>query len=200
MSCIDRSLARAGVLCTAWLLAACAAQQSPAPVSTAQGSPVAALSSAPSTRPAVIVVPPAAPVVPAAPLPGASPAPKYGVNSPERAGLAPAARARNWAEFHRIAALRMVAANRAGTYTGDVPEPLLAIPVLEIELNADGSIRRIQVTRQPTQAADTVQLAIDAVRRAAPFGDVSHLPKPWRWSEVFLFDDERRFKPRTLDL
>ena len=94
----------------------------------------------------------------------------------------------------------MVAANRAGTYTGDVPEPLLAIPVLEIELNADGSIRRIQVTRQPTQAADTVQLAIDAVRRAAPFGDVSHLPKPWRWSEVFLFDDERRFKPRTLDL
>jgi hypothetical protein len=200
VSCIDRSLAPAGVLCTAWLLAACAAQQSPAPVRAAQDSPVAAVSSAPSTRPAATVVTPAAPVVPGAPSQGASPTPKQGANPPERPGLAPAARARNWAEFHRIAALRMVAANRDGTYTGDVPEPLLAIPVLEIELNADGSIRRIQVTRQPTQATDTVQLAIEAVRRAAPFGDVSHLPKPWRWSEVFLFDDERRFKPRTLDL
>ena len=99
-----------------------------------------------------------------------------------------------------MAALRMVAANRGGTYIGEVPEPLLAVPVLEIELNADGSIRRIQVSRHPSQATDTVQLAIDAVRRAAPFGDISHLPKPWRWSEVFLFDAERRFKPRTLDL
>jgi hypothetical protein len=40
---------------------------------------------------------------------------------------------------------------------------------------------------------------MDAVRRAAPFGDVSRLPRPWRFAEVFLFDDERRFKPRTLD-
>jgi hypothetical protein len=37
------------------------------------------------------------------------------------------------------------------------------------------------------------------VRRAAPFGDVSRLPRPWKFSEVFLFDDNRRFKPRTLD-
>ena len=99
-----------------------------------------------------------------------------------------------------MAAQRLVAANRAITYVGNVPEPLLAIPVLEIELNADGSVRRIQVMRQPTQARDTVQLAIDAVHRAAPFGDISHLPRPWKFSEVFLFDDGRRFKPRTLEL
>ena len=71
--------------------------------------------------------------------------------------------------------------------------------MLEIELNADGSVRRIDVLRQPRQARDTTQLAIDAVRRAAPFGDVSRLPKPWKFSETFLFDDERRFKPRTLE-
>ena len=81
-----------------------------------------------------------------------------------------------------------------------VPQPLLAIPVLEVELNADGSVRRIVVQRQPSQARDTVQLAIDAVQRAAPFGDVSHLPRPWKFSEVFLFRDDRRFKPRALDL
>ena len=38
-----------------------------------------------------------------------------------------------------------------------------------------------------------------AVHRAAPFGDVSRLPRPWKFVETFLFDDDRRFKPRTLD-
>jgi hypothetical protein len=28
---------------------------------------------------------------------------------------------------------------------------------------------------------------------------VSRLPKPWKYIETFLFDDERRFKPVTLD-
>jgi hypothetical protein len=93
----------------------------------------------------------------------------------------------------------MVAANPHTTYVGAVPEPLLAIPVLEIELHADGSIRRVDVMRKPSQALDTVKLATDAVYRAAPFGDVSRLPKPWRFTETFLFDDDRKFKPRTLD-
>ena len=93
----------------------------------------------------------------------------------------------------------MVAANPNGTYLGTVPDVLLAIPVLEIELNGDGSVRRIDVLRKPREAHDTLQLATDAVRRAAPFGDVSRLPKPWRFTETFLFNDERKFKPRTLD-
>jgi len=71
--------------------------------------------------------------------------------------------------------------------------------VLEVELNGDGSVRRIDVLRQPRQATDTVKLATDAVHRAAPFGDVSRLPKPWRFTETFLFNDDRKFKPRTLD-
>ena len=106
---------------------------------------------------------------------------------------------RNWAEVRQQAAHRMVVANPTLTYGGPVPDPLLAISVLEIELNADGSVRRIEVLRRPRQALDTVQIAIDAVHRAAPFGDVSRLPKPWRFTETFLFNDERRFKPRTLD-
>ena len=93
----------------------------------------------------------------------------------------------------------MVAASPNGTYTGAVPEPLLAIPVLEIELNGDGSVRSVRVQRAPSDAPDTVQLASDAVRRAAPYGDVSHLPRPWKFSEVFLFRDDRRFKPRSID-
>ncbi len=92
-----------------------------------------------------------------------------------------------------------MAANPERVYAGAVPAILLAIPVLEVELNADGSIRKINVLRRPGQAPETLQMAIDGLHRAAPFGDVSRLPRPWKFSETFLFNDERRFKPRTLD-
>jgi hypothetical protein len=107
--------------------------------------------------------------------------------------------ASTWEDFKLQAARRLVAANPDGTYMGPVADELLAIPVLEIELDRDGRVRRIEVLRYPTQAEDTTQLAIDAVHRAAPFGDMSRLSPPWKFVEVFLFDDERRFKPRTLD-
>ena len=106
---------------------------------------------------------------------------------------------RSWAEVRQQAAERMVAANPDITYVGKVPDQLLAIPVLEIELNGDGSIRKIEVLRPPRQAKETLQTAADAVRRAAPFGDVSKLPRPWKFVETFLFNEQNKFKPRTLD-
>jgi hypothetical protein len=106
---------------------------------------------------------------------------------------------RNWTEVRRQAAHRLVAANPAITYMGKVPDQLLAIPVLEVELNRDGSVRRIVILREPRQAKDTLRIATDAIHRAAPFGDVSHLPRPWKFVETFLFDDDRKFKPRMLD-
>jgi hypothetical protein len=109
------------------------------------------------------------------------------------------ASSRSWDDYRVAAGRRLVAANPNGTYMGTVPDILLAIPVLEIELNADGSVRKVNVQRMPGQAEDTVQLAIDAVYRGGPYGNVSHLPRPWRYSETFLFRDDRRFKPRSLD-
>lgn len=146
-------------------------------------------------------VPPPAPApTPVAPLsrPAAAvrPAP---VAAPAPAAVAAGPVARTAAEYKLQAARRLVAANPGITYMGAVPEPLLAIPVLEVELHADGSIAKINVLRQPSQAKDTTQLAIDALKRAAPFGDVSRLPKPWRYTEAFLFNDDRKFKPRSLD-
>lgn len=102
-------------------------------------------------------------------------------------------------ELRLQAAHRLVAASPEQCYTGNSPPILLAIPVLEVELHQDGSVKRIQVIRHPKQAHDTVQLAIAAVHRAAPFGNVAQMPKPWLFNETFLFNDERRFKPRTLD-
>ena len=143
----------------------------------------------------------------AAPPAPVVPAPRPAL--PEAASPAPARRAapatrtpttRNWEEYRVQAARRIVEANPHLTYSGPVPEPLLAIPVLEVELNGDGSIRGIDVLRQPSQARDTTQLAIDAIRRSAPFDSVAHLPRPWKFAESFLFNDDRRFKPRSLDV
>jgi hypothetical protein len=183
--CIERSRRRSALpvlpalAIAAWFLAGCAGSPGEAP-GDARGSGV------PQT------VRPAAP----APLPTVAPSPAA---TRSRSALAAPRPVRSWVEVRRQAAERLVAANPDITYMGKVPEMLLAIPVLEIELNGDGSVRNIEVLRPPSQAKDTLQIAADAVRRAGPFGDVSKLPRPWKFVETFLFDDARKFKPRTLD-
>ena len=100
-----------------------------------------------------------------------------------------------------MAGRRMVAASPQGSYMGKPPPILFGIPILETELHADGTVRNISVTRSPAnpEAANTVDHAMEAVRRGAPYGDMSRLPKPWKWTEVFLFNEQRQFKPRSLE-
>ncbi|MDQ2736629.1 MAG: hypothetical protein M3Y55_16935 [Pseudomonadota bacterium] len=185
MPCIDRTLrlsaipALLAVASAGWIVAGCTGSSGEAPGDARGGVPS-------TVRPAV-----------APPLPTVPPSPTVAGSLAVALGAPHAVR--SWVEVRRQAAERMVAANPNITYLGKVPDMLLAIPVLEIELNGDGSIRKIEVLRPPRQAKDTLQIAADAVRRAGPFGDVSKLPRPWKFVETFLFDDARKFKPRTLD-
>lgn len=216
MRCTDTPGLRAAPLVLALLLEACGmvplTSQAPRPAAAPATTAPPATSTAPAAPVAVPVVPApaAAPPVQATSVPPARTAPSSLAQAtpPAAAAAAPARRhvplgppvaARNWNEFRLQAARRLVQADPDRSFTGPPPDTLLAIPVLEVELNADGSVRRVQVLRQPTQARDTTQVAIDAVHRAAPFGAMSRLPLPWKWVEVFLFDDQRRFKPRELD-
>lgn len=139
-----------------------------------------------------------APAAPAAVRPGEKvlpPAP------PPRIRLGPPGTPRSAEELRRQAAERLVAASPERSYLGPPPDILLAIPVLKVELQADGRVRRIEVLRRPSnpQARDTVELAVQAIHRAAPYGDLRQMPRPWVFQETFLFDDQRRFKPMTLD-
>lgn len=215
MHCIDRTGRRAalGVMAalaaaSTALLAGCGSLpslpgRSPAP----PPPPAPAAPAAPPTaaRPPVAASP--VPPVPAVPSPAPSPALASAAPSGRLAplgpatALPPAAPARSWNDFKKAAATRMVQASPRGSYTGKVPALLFGIPILEIELAADGSVRDVSVLRPPAnaEAADTVALAVEAIRRGAPYGDVSRLPRPWKWTEVFLFDNDRRFKPRSLD-
>lgn len=198
MSCIDDTASRGLWACLSGehlrrllgggcvlTLALAGCSNSPSTVGTTPGASSPGLQSTGPARPAG---------------PGAS-APAGAGKSTGNAGpsLAPPKTPRSHAELRRQAAQRLVAANPDRTYLGTVPDVLLAIPVLEVELSAEGHVRHIKVLRRPGQAVDTVQLAMDAVHRAAPYGNVGGLPKPWVFSETFLFNDQRRFKPRTLD-
>lgn len=192
MHCIDDERRRgtlAALFGTLWL-AACGTRQ-PAPPPADSSPPPPPPRPAPPPPP-VVAAPPPAPAAPA-------PAPGPGGRPPRYVPLGPPSTPRNADELRLQAARRLVAAHPDTTYMGKPQPLLLAIPVIEVELNADGSIRGINVLRRPGQAQDTVQIAIDAIRRAAPYGDVSRLPRPWKFVETFLFNDDRRFKPRTLD-
>lgn len=178
MSVIERSRRTAHWL-IAPLLAACgAAPRAPAPTPAPPAAPAVAPASVP-------VAPPAAPQ-PSATLtkPQGMPAPKA---------------VRTHEELRRQAAERIVMANPERTFMTPAPSHLLTVVVLDVELKPDGSVRKINVLRPPRFGPETLQLAIDAVHRAAPFGDVRRMPEPWRFTESFLFDEDRRFKPRSLD-
>lgn len=208
MPCIDKSpaqeqppalaatrLAAPVGLCA--LLAALAGCTNP-PVPAPLPANVPAGPSAPAAAPAPAPeVPPSRPGA-AAPEP-APPAPKAPARNPRYVKLGPPATPRDAQELRQQFAKRLVAAHPDTSYTARAPDRLLAIPVLEVELNADGSVRRIEVLRKPSTGNEATQLAIAAVQRAAPYGEVARLPKPWKVVETFLFDDDLRFKPRTLD-
>lgn len=175
---ITHRLKRAAHWLAAPLLAACgAAPKAPAP--------------APAPRPAPVVSP-----APTAPAPTTA-SPSADLAQPK--GMPPPQPVRTHEALRRQAAERLVMANPERSYMTPAPSHLLTLIVLDVEVKADGSVRKIHVVRPPKFGPETLQMAIDAVHRAAPFGDVRRMPEPWRFTETFLFDEHRRFKPRSLD-
>ena len=114
------------------------------------------------------------------------------------AGAGSAGVARTWAEYKVRAARRIHATSGGETFTGPLPDPLQSIPVLQVQLNRDGTVRNIVVLRTPGQSPETAQMAMRAVRRAAPFEPVGHLPRPWQFNETFLYNASMKFQLRTL--
>jgi hypothetical protein len=106
--------------------------------------------------------------------------------------------ARNMVEYRVKAARKIQQSNPQLGFEGPVPDPLASIPVLLVHLNANGTVRRVEVLRTPHYFPHTVEVAKRAVERAQPFESVAHLPKPWQFSETFLFNDDLKFQLRTL--
>lgn len=172
---------------------------------TTPSAPPAAAAPAPAPRPAPAPVAAARPApAPVAPAPVPAPAPSFFSRGPDLGppvALPPPTASRTMDEFKKAAARRMVAGSPKAANMGKLPPMLYAIAVIEIEVDANGRVRDINVVRKPAKddAQDTIDIAKAAIHRGAPYGDMSRLPRPWKWVEVFLFDDDRRFKPRVLD-
>lgn len=140
------------------------------------------------------------PVPPYQPPAAAAPPHAQAPGEARAAPLAAAAQspARNWDEYRVRAARRILQASGPEAFSGPVPDTLQSIPVLRIELHRDGSVRRIEVLRKPHFSPETVQMAMKAVHRAAPFGSVAHLPQPWQFNETFLYNEDLKFQIRSL--
>jgi hypothetical protein len=132
---------------------------------------------------------------PASP-PVSYPAPNGPVTPPPSAN--PAATSPDFTSYRKVAASKIMQTNPNMTFGGAMPERLLSIPVLDINLNADGSVASIDVLRTPHFAPESIGMAKEAIMRAAPFGSVAHLPRPWQFSETFLFNDNLKFQLHSL--
>jgi hypothetical protein len=138
---------------------------------------------------------PMPPQAPSAPPPVATPAPRPSVAPPVASSLPPV---RTWAEYRRRAAQIMMAANPGSTFTGPGPEQWYGIPVVQVMLNGDGTIRNVDFMRQSKVGPETNNMALQAVRRVASFGPVSNLPQPWQFNETFLYNDNLKFQLVTI--
>jgi hypothetical protein len=133
---------------------------------------------------------------PAAPAPAPSaPAAAPAAASPGFAGLPQVG---SWVEYRRRAAQLIMAANAGRTFTGKLQEPMFGIPSVTVSLNADGSVRSVDMLRSSKIAPSTNPMAVDAVRRVGNFGSVANLPRPWQFNETFLYNDAKLFQLDTI--
>jgi len=166
------------------MLAACSVPPRPpappvqAPLPTP--APPGAIQSAPpvTSLPPVTTLPPAVPAPPVAPLPTVS----YATSA-----LA----------YRRDAATHLYAHNAARIYKGILKPHLYAIGVLDVDIDRQGQVTRIDWRRAPRHAPEVMAEIERTVRRAAPY------PIPVRlgrvtYTDVWLWDKSGQFQLDTL--
>jgi hypothetical protein len=139
------------------------------------------------------------------PMPAPSPAPVPApapVFTPQPAPpLASASRlpmVASWADYRRRAAQMIVAANPGASFVGPQPAQWSGIATVTVMLNADGSVRAMDLMRGSRISPEVNDLALAAARRAANYGPVSNLPQPWQFNETFLYNDNNKFQLVTI--
>ncbi len=104
----------------------------------------------------------------------------------------------SWAEYRRRAAQMIIAANPGASFTGPQPTQWSGIATVTVMLNADGSVRAMDLMRGSRISPEVNDLALAAARRAANYGPVSNLPQPWQFNETFLYNDKNQFQLVTI--
>jgi hypothetical protein len=129
----------------------------------------------------------------------AAPAPVVVAPAPPVASAPPSApMVANWNDYRRRAAQTIIAANPGASFTGPQPAQWQGIATVTVMLNADGSVRALDLMRGSRVAPHVNDMALLAARRAANYGPVSNLPQPWQFNETFLYNDDNKFQLITI--
>jgi hypothetical protein len=124
-----------------------------------------------------------------------------------QAALVPVAvsEARTLVEYRHQVAELLHAANGPGLFAGRPPNPLRAVIVVYVEVNAGGELVRLELFRAPLHTPELVDEVERAWRRLGP-----QLPRPLpelmngdgrlAFTQTWLFDVDGRFRLRTLSL
>lgn len=86
-------------------------------------------------------------------------------------------------------------------FEGIPPNPLYAIIVLEVQLDANGGLRSVRNMRTPRHAAKEREAAIASVKAGGPYPPP---PKQLlkngvaKFNETWLFDNARKFRLRSI--
>ena len=136
-----------------------------------------------------------APILTPAPAPVFTPQP---APEPAAAGAPRLPLLASWADYRRRAAQIILASNPGASFTGPQPAQWSGIATVTVMLNADGSIRTLDLMRGSRISPEVNDLALAAVRRAANYGPVSNLPQPWQFNETFLYNGDNKFQLVTI--
>ncbi len=113
--------------------------------------------------------------------------------------------ARTLIEYRRQVSELLHAANAKDVFAGTPPNPLRAVIVVYVEVDADGVLRMLHLYRAPPHSPELVDEVERAWRRLGP-----QLPRPLPelmalqerlvFTQTWLFDYEGRFRLRNLSL
>lgn len=135
------------------------------------------------------------------PVPVPAPSPVF---TPLPAPSSPAAGAQRlplvetWADYRRRAAQMILAANPGASFTGPQPAQWSGIATVTVMVNADGSIRALDLMRGSRISPEVNDLAMAAANRVGNFGPVSNLSGPWQFNETFLYNEANKFQLVTV--
>jgi outer membrane biosynthesis protein TonB len=95
--------------------------------------------------------------------------------------------------YRRDAARHIYAAYPDKIYKGKLPPMVHAIVMLEMDVDAKGQLKNINLIRTPTHAPEVTDSVLDMIRRASP------MPAPKRmggakFTEIWLVDKSGRFQ------
>ncbi|GAB2466399.1 hypothetical protein GCM10027082_17480 [Comamonas humi] len=99
--------------------------------------------------------------------------------------------------YRQDAARRIYDLNGHRIYKGTLPPMLYAVGVLQVQLDAQGRVLRLQWMRAPRHAPEVVAEIERTVRAAAPFPVPARLGKV-TYTDTWLWDKSGRFQLDTL--